>query len=329
MSWPGDLCKRLPLATISPRALPVAYALGNSHSVSGQRRSPRGRFAALVVAVGLAAALSCSGEPIDEARIAQCTEATNSAFKERIEPLLVDDQPNTCNQCHLSGLDLSVFLRPTPCESMACLVGQGLVNLADPQSSKILTWITRADPASELITAEVIQAERDAFLEWIQTTADCEGAACRGARCGSPSADQTCADQDPPEVPLEIGEVGCDDMSLEQLFKDTVYDWRGRCFPCHFSNQLNADKAAPRWVRVEGNCEAGAVETLGVIVDRGLLNLDDPSQSLLLLKPLAIAYGGVPHGGSEKFADKTDPAYVSFLSFIEHYAACAAATPAP
>jgi hypothetical protein len=53
----------------------------------------------------------------------------------------------------------------------------------------------------------------------------------------------------------------------------------------------------------------------------GLINVNQPSQSLLLLKPLDSYGGGVSHGGGAKFT-KADPTYASFTRFIEHYAAC-------
>ena len=121
----------------------------------------------------------------------------------------------------------------------------------------------------------------------------------------------------------------CVDTALEQLFYDNVYAWRARCSPCHFSDQLKADPAAPRWIRVEGNCEKSSLATYRRITSGDFLNLDDPTQSLLLLKPLAIAAGGVKHGGHAKFADTSDPAYQGFLRFILQYAACRGGTTAP
>ncbi|MDC0673735.1 hypothetical protein [Nannocystis radixulma] len=53
------------------------------------------------------------------------------------------------------------------------------------------------------------------------------------------------------------------------------------------------------------------------VLDGGLVDLTDPSASLLLLKPLAESAGGVMHGGGDKFHDLTD-----FKAWIEHEAAC-------
>jgi hypothetical protein len=59
------------------------------------------------------------------------------------------------------------------------------------------------------------------------------------------------------------------------------------------------------------------------VLERGLVDLENPAASLLVLKPLSEENGGVMHGGHAKFADVGDPAYVDFLSWIEREAACA------
>ncbi|HWO12989.1 MAG TPA: hypothetical protein VNN80_25995, partial [Polyangiaceae bacterium] len=75
---------------------------------------------------------ACKSEEPDEDSKA-CTEAATAVYRQRIEPVLMSDKPASCNQCHLSGVDLSLFVRDTPCETMACLVERDLVNLKDPE----------------------------------------------------------------------------------------------------------------------------------------------------------------------------------------------------
>jgi hypothetical protein len=218
---------------------------------------------------------------------------------------------------------LSVFARDTPCKTWACLNEQGLVNVASPDDSKILAWIQRASPDSKLITPDVIQAEYDAFRDWIEANAACPEA-CADTTCGSPDDGPTCDEglNDPqPKLPTGPDTRGCSDMEMEQAFNDDVYSWRGRCAPCHFDTELKADPTAPRWISAVGNCGTGSAVTFKRVRDLGLINADDPTQSLLLLKPLDVAGGGVKHGGGDKFT-KADPAYLSFQRFIEHYAAC-------
>lgn len=301
--------------------------------------------AALLSAAALA---SCDDHDAPPGEAA-CLVKPSETFNERIEPLLSDSRVSTCNECHLSGVDLSVFARETPCKTWACLVDQGLVNVASPEDSKILAWIERASPDSNLITPQVIAAEHDAFRDWIDANAACP-TACQGVVCGAPGDGPACSDATDagdfeaalaaaaggagaggagggaPVLPDDTR--GCSDMELEQAFYDDVYSWRGRCSPCHFDKFPDADKEAPRWISTLGNCANGSAATFKNARDLGIFNTDDPTQSLILLKPLDREGGGVAHGGAQKFADKTDPTYQSFLRFATHYKACTA-PPAP
>jgi hypothetical protein len=285
----------------------------------------RARTSTVVLAFASLAAgvlASCDGDQPSPGEAA-CEVKPTQTFNERIEPLLVEDRPTTCNQCHLSGVDLSAFARETPCKTWACLTDQGLVNPASPDESKILGWILRASPDSDLITDDVIRAEHDAFLEWIEANAACPDA-CAGVECGDPSEGPACSSgtsDEPPTPPDEPDTRGCSDTELEQAFFDDVYAWRGRCFPCHFDTELEADEEAPRWLSAVGNCQTGSASTLKRVLALGLMNLEEPKQSLLLQKPLDDVGGGVNHGGGAKFTPMDDT-YKSFLRFIEHYREC-------
>lgn len=291
--------------------------------------APRASTSLLCVFACLAAGIaSCSDgddPPAEQGELA-CEVKPTKTFRDRIEPLLDQERITTCNQCHLSGVDLTAFARETPCKTWACLVEDNLVNVNQPENSRILSWILRASPESELITDEVIQAEHDGFLEWIEANAACPGA-CAGVECGEPGKGPTCSDgtTDPePELPLGADERGCSDLELEQAFLDDVYAWRGRCYPCHFDTELHADKDAPRWLSLVGNCEKGSATSLARVLGLGLIDVEEPTASLLLLKPLDTAGGGVKHDGGQKFSSTMDPSYQSFLRFIQHYADCQA-----
>ena len=52
------------------------------------------------------------------------------------------------------------------------------------------------------------------------------------------------------------------------------------------------------------------------------MDSSEPSQSLLLLKPLAEGVGGVEHGGHDKFAGTDEQAYRDFMEWIQRYADC-------
>jgi hypothetical protein len=246
-------------------------------------------------------------------------------FDERIAPLLSGDRLTTCNQCHLSGVELSLYARGDPCSTMACMVESGIVDLDAPDDSLVLDWILRAEPDSSLVTDQVIRAEHDAVAEWIEFNARCGATVCAPVEnpCGTPTA-ATC------EVPISTPGSGrkpfadpgdCRDLTLEAGFAALVYSWRGRCYPCHFDSRPDDYDDAPRWIH-DGGCSVGAVETMHDVLELGLIDLADPEASLLLRKPLAQAAGGVAHGGGEKMHDTVDPAYRDFLAWIERFAAC-------
>lgn len=246
-----------------------------------------------------------------------CASEPDGIFAKRIAPLLATDRPKTCNTCHLSGVDLQMFVRETPCQTMACLDARGLVDLADPTRSVVLQWIARADPGSPLISQAVIDEEYAAFLAWIEATAAC-GLCYQGdAPCGEP-ATVTCEGDDP--MSEDFPDPGdCSPVTREALFRHRVYAWRDRCYPCHFDNK---ELEAPKWIAT-GPCELASLTTMRNVLERGLVDLEDPAASLLLRKPLAESAGGVVHGGHDKFADVNDPAYVDIRSWIEREAACA------
>jgi hypothetical protein len=207
---------------------------------------------------------------------------------------------------------------------MACLRELGLVNLRRPRDSTVLGWIGRATPSSPLITEQVIQAEYDGFLEWIEHSAACGRYECEGVTCGPERSEAFCQNELEPSESgaAALDEGGCGDRQLERLFRDSVYASRGRCFPCHFNGENGAVPDAPRFIEQTTTCDASSLATMRNVVAAGLIDVADPAASLLLTKPLALDRGGVEHGGHDKFYGETDPAYQNFSYWIGRYAAC-------
>jgi hypothetical protein len=250
-----------------------------------------------------------------------CTpEAGLELYERRIAPLLADDRPSTCNQCHLSGIELSAYVQATPCETMACMAHQGIVDLEDPGASLVLAWIERAEPSGG-ITQQTIDSERDAMLEWIEHASACDGELCPPVDepCGEPPDHTDC--EIPPaayEPPPFDDPGGCSDLTLELVWREKVYTWRGRCFPCHFDSQAGrfVDLDPPPWI-VTGDCNPAALAERS-----GLLDPDEPLRSLLLTKPLEESLGGVEHGGGAKIHSVEEPTYVDFVYFLQRWAEC-------
>lgn len=290
--------------------------------------------AVLVLALGAAAAqASCSGDiAVDPSfeESARCLSETSDLYQRRIAPLLATDRPKTCNQCHLSGVDMSLFVRDDMCETRACLLELGLVDTAHPDDSKVLAWIQRAHPDSDLITEQVIQEEYDGFKSFVERIATCGGESCAGVSCPATSDAQDCGFDFGPDGPTLVDEqTPCDALSIETAFRDNVYVWRDRCFPCHFTSAPQAAPDAPKWIDVRSSCDAGSITTLRNIEHGGYMDLDQPEQSLILRKPLPLDEGGIEHGGSDKFGSKQDEMYLSILSFIEYYSSCQSDTATP
>jgi hypothetical protein len=249
----------------------------------------------------------------------QCApEAATALYDQRIRPLLEDDRPKTCNQCHLSGIDLEAFVKDTPCRTMACMVNQGLVDLAAPEQSLILAWIDRASPESDGITADVIAEERQGFLEWIEHTASCGPCAPLEGACGPSPTYTSCEVQETQGVPYE-DPGDCSDQTLEALFMNGFYAARGRCLPCHQEGSGVPD--APPWLVID-DCEIGSVETMRSIVRRGYVDFANPRQSLWLRKPLDEELGGVMHGGGPKIHSLDEGLWLGMSRWVDRYTAC-------
>lgn len=267
---------------------------------------------------------ACGTDDADEkerAARAECEESSGELFERRIAPLLDADRPQSCNSCHLSGVDLSLFVRESACESVACLVELGLANPEDPERSLILEWIRRSHPESELITEEVLAEEYEGFREWLVESLTCGDGACARAPCGPAPTDAFCRYDDALETET-ISAAPCSDAELELLFRDQVFSQRRRCYPCHHEGQDNVPPEVPRFFSTRGNCNTASLETLRTLLQGDYFDLDEPDRSLILLKPLAESAGGVEHGGHDKFASTSEATYRSFLAFIERLSEC-------
>jgi hypothetical protein len=268
-----------------------------------------------------AACVACMGDP----EVNQCQVPPSELYEKRIRPLLETDRPESCSQCHAAGVELADFVRGSPCEAMACLKDEGLVDLSQPELSVLLNWIGRAEPESGLITSDIVEEERSAFLSWFQHEAacgTCAEATCpdsRTVRCDWSGESEGAYDRmsDPGD---------CSQETIERLFRGTIFENRDRCTPCHFESEKRAAEGAPRFFADVGTCQVASLSSELRLTQGRYLNLDDPDASLLLLKPLPEELGGVPHEGHDKFATKKDRAYEAFLHFIRRYASCAVGT---
>lgn len=254
-------------------------------------------------------------------------------FAQRIAPLTDASNPSSCQKCHLAGTRLSEFVRGTPCEAIACMEEQGLVNLEEPESSQVLEFIRRGMPTDDEHNSAAAQ-EYVAFLTWIEHSAQCQTEICGNlvdpCRTGADERDVICASDDheacgtePRQGPVGQDQYACDERGMALAFHDLVMPWRNRCAHCHTpSGSLSDVGDPPHWMD-DRTDEDGSLRTMRNILRTGLVDIERIGRSPILTKPLRESRGGLPHGGGDKFIGPSDDSYGDFLAWLFLYSRCA------
>jgi mono/diheme cytochrome c family protein len=227
-------------------------------------------------------------------------------FDQRIRPILAAKHPSSCSECHLSGVDLKDFIRDSEPETFASLVAGGLVDVKKPAESKLLKFIERKPEKPSLISEKVRGEEAEAFRAWIMAAVK-DSKLLASAREGG---------DDPLKVPVEVIRHTRSDRVL-QSFMENVWVEAGRCAACH-SPEKNAEKVKEHGPKVSWITPRDPQATLNHLLEAGLIDVDEPENSLLLLKPL----NKVKHGGGQKMASG-DRSHKQFRRFLTDYAASA------
>ena len=270
-------------------------------------------------------------------------------FERRIMPIFRSPQPSSCVQCHLASVELKNYILPSHEKTFVSLRDQGLIDLTNPEQSEILTLIQKGeqdlDRGAQLIHAKMRQAEFDAFLGWIK------------ACCVDPKLrdlpPMNAAELAKPDKPDAVIEHNRKDRLLDSFVRN-VWSQRMRCFPCHTPNELDATSvqhSKPRENHRQLEEQYGQrmnifretpEATLRQLMMSSrkpaknhlpLINVQEPTKSLLVLKPTSKlppksengqlekpSYAEpVTHmGGLKMFVD--DQSYKSFLAWIQDYA---------
>jgi hypothetical protein len=239
-------------------------------------------------------------------------------FRRRIEPIFASPEPSSCTECHLAGVDLKNYILPTAEETFRSLRDLGLIDVEHPARSKILKFIRRGMDGGAgtakgggLVRQEVRRQELEAFSAWIE-------AACADPRYRElPPLDA--AERAGPKRPVEVIRHGRRDRLLER-FEQTVWAQRFRCMACHApSGSENARLVKEHGERVTWMVAGDPEQTMQHLLDEGLVDLDRPEESMLLLKPL----NEIEHGGGQKMM-RGDQGYKAFRAWIEDCAAIVA-----
>jgi hypothetical protein len=236
--------------------------------------------------------------------------APANVFERRILPIFQSDQPSSCVQCHLAGVDLKNYIRPRSDDTFRSLRDQGLVDLDKPEQSKILKLINMRDtdnPGANLMHAKTREAEATAFVEWLK-------ACCRDPKLRN--APKLAKDElAKPARPDEVIRYARTDRLLE-LFERNIWGQRHRCMGCHAEGSEQNRKLVEKNGEQVAWMKKTAAETMTYLIrTKYLIDVENPEQSLLLRKPLKE----VEHGGGQKFL-KGDLGYKDFRTWLEDYA---------
>lgn len=243
-------------------------------------------------------------------RVVCADDSALDVFKRRITPILRSPKASSCTECHLSGVDLKDYIGETQEQTFASLRAAGLIDVDDPDESKLLRFIQRASDKPTPIGESVRRQEYEAFRAWIH-------AAVKDPKL---TAAKTDSDQLGPAVPPEVIRHTRQDRVLGS-FVENIWSEMGRCVSCH-SPELNRNKIGRNGFTKE---DVDAISwvvprdpaaTLVKLVDTGNIDTDDPDASQVLTKPAGLE----EHGGGPKFAvgSRTDK---NFRRFLKDYAA--------
>jgi hypothetical protein len=155
-----------------------------------------------------------------------CDESSLSAlYTQYVEPFVSGAVPQSCSECHMTGIDISMYAQDTPCQTMACMVSMGAIDLNDPESSEILSQIQMGNPNSSVFD---VNTEYQAMLEWAEWSAECHDQICGDVV--SPCTAGTGAESTGTNP---IGDCSEEDLLVE--FWNSVVVDRHRCLTCHSS----------------------------------------------------------------------------------------------
>ncbi len=230
--------------------------------------------------------------------------AALKVFEQRILPILQSQKPSSCAECHLSGVDLKEYVRPTQQETFSSLVAAQLIDVKKPEESKLLKFIQRKPERPSLVNDRVRQAEYEAFAAWIKAAA-ADPKLLSAKDAAAPIG---------PQLPDEVIRHARRDRVLAS-FIDNIWSEVGRCAACH-SPDRNQEKVKKHGEQVSWIKHNDPQATLDHMLEYELITPDDPEQSLLLRKPLNL----VEHGGGQKMV-VGDRSYKQFRAFIDDYAA--------
>jgi hypothetical protein len=263
------------------------------------------QFVLLTILFGMALLPEAS-----RSKAAEAPATPAQIFERRILPIFKSPNPSSCTQCHLASVDLKNYILPSHEKTFLSLRDQGLIDLKNPEKSKILHLIQMGakddNKGAALLHAKVRQMEYEAFAAWIKVS--CADALLRDA----PRLAEN--ERAAPPRPVEVIRHARKDRLL-QSFENNVWAMRFRCMNCHIEGTEPNNKYKKEFGERVAWIKSDAEDTMNYLLASKLLNVQEPEKSLLLQKPL----GEVKHEGGKKFLPG-DQGYKAFRAWIEDYA---------
>lgn len=240
------------------------------------------------------------------AELADADAAT--IFSSRILPILKSDSASSCTECHFAGVELRDFILEDQAKTFASLKSSGMIDVVQPDKSKILRFIGRKPEKSDPLLEKVRQTELVAFRAWIRS-------AVREPELLKATSDVEVGTSLPPEVVRHARR----DRVLSS-FIDNIWSEMGRCINCHNPERNRQKIGRNGFTKEDVDAISWIVPrdpagTLRELVDSGNIDLDDPAASPVLTKPAGLE----DHGGGPKFFPGS-PTYRNFLAFLTDYA---------
>lgn len=230
--------------------------------------------------------------------------SSGEIYQRRIAPIAKSDQSSSCTSCHFHGVELANFIGNDEAATFAALRDDGLLDLKNPDESKLLRFIRRHPAQEDPLEAKVRRAEMVAFTAWIR-------AAVRNEELLSAKSGDLVVG---PTLPVEVVRHVRRDRVVDS-FVENVWTEIGRCINCH-SPERNQRLIARHGDAVSWIVPRDPAATLAKAVEQGIIDTDAAADSLILTKPL----NQVEHGGGPKFlpGSRTDK---NFRRFLTDYAA--------
>lgn len=274
-------------------------------------------------------------------------------FEQRIMPIFKSPNPSSCVQCHLSAVDLKDYILPSQEKTFASLRAQGLIDMEQPEKSKILELISMGerdrDKGARLIHEKMRKLEYEAFAAWIN--AGTRDPVLRNLAAPDPG------DKAGPKRPDEVIRHARRNRVVDSFVRN-VWSQRMRCYPCHTPFEIHEDD--PNYKKTMEHLK-NMEEKLGITFSGRLnifrktpeetmdhllrdsvepkpgrlplINLKEPEKSLLVLKPTSKV---PPKKNNGELGDATyvepiyhlgglkmhpdDFTYKAFVAWIQDYA---------